>query len=166
VKTSTGKTGYVSSQYLTRTGPAKSSGSAATSGGSTAVNSSGNAIVDLAYKALGVRYVRGSSSMSGFDCSGLTSWVYRQVGISVPRSTSGYYTIGESAALADIQLGDIICMDTRRHDGKTSITHVGIYVGNGNMIHASSTNHRVVLQNLSQYLGWGVKLITIRRIPN
>ena len=63
-----------------------------------------------------------------------------------------------------MKVGDIICMDTRRRDGKTSITHVGIYVGGGMMIHASSSKGKMVLQNVSQYLGWGVKLITIRRL--
>jgi cell wall-associated NlpC family hydrolase len=164
VKTSTGKVGYVVSKYLTTQGPASST-SGAIHNGTTYAGDIGR-VVDLAYSALGVRYVHASSSMSGFDCSGLVSWVYRQISITVPRSTSGYYDIGIGVSYGDIQPGDIICMDTRRSDGKTSITHVGIYVGNGMMIHASSSHHKVVLQNLSQYLGWGVKLITIRRMIN
>ncbi len=164
VKTATGKVGYVSSQYLT-TKAATSSGSTGTAaGGSAPRNSSGNAVVDLAYSALGVRYVSGGSSMSGFDCSGLTSWCYRQVGITISRSASEYYSVGTAVSYSNIQPGDILCMDTRRSDGRTSITHVAIYVGNGMMIHASSTNHRVVLQNVSQYLSWGVKLLSVRRI--
>ncbi len=164
VKTSAGKTGYVASDYLTTKAPSSSSGS--TSGGTAPKNSSGNRIVDLAYSALGVRYVHSGSSMSGFDCSGLVSWVYRQIGITLPRSTSGYYSAGTAVSYGNAQPGDVLCMDTRRYDGKTSITHVGIYIGGGKMIHASSTKGKVVIQSVSQYLGWGVKLISVRRIPN
>jgi cell wall-associated NlpC family hydrolase len=165
VKTSSGKVGYVVSKYLTTRGPASSTSGGTIRDGTTYAGDVGR-VVDLAYSALGVRYVHAGSSMSGFDCSGLVSWVYRQIGITVPRSTSGYYHIGIGVSYSNIQPGDIICMDTRRSDGITSITHVGIYVGGGMMIHASSSHHKVVLQNLSQYLGWGVKLITIRRMIN
>ncbi len=174
VKTSGGTVGYVASDYLTKTAPvvvtkttksSKSTGSSApaTRDGPTYSGSVGQ-VVDLAYSALGVHYVHGGSSMSGFDCSGFVSWVYRQIGITVPRSTSGYYNIGTGVSYSDLRAGDIICMDTRSSDGKTSITHVGIYVGNGNMIHASSRLDRVDLRSVSNYLSWGVKLITIRRI--
>jgi cell wall-associated NlpC family hydrolase len=162
VKTASGKVGYVASKYLTTRGPSTSTPN--TSGSGTTYDGDIGRVVDLAYSTLGVRYVHAGSSMSGFDCSGLVSWVYRQIGISVPRSTSGYYSIGVGVSYGNMRAGDIICMDTRRSDGKTSITHVGIYVGGGMMIHASSTKGRVVLQNVSQYLGWGVKLITIRRM--
>lgn len=166
VKSSDGKTGYVVSEYLTTRAPvvARSSSSSGSSS-SAPVNSSGNKIVDYAYSALGVRYVYAGSSMSGFDCSGFTSWVYRQVGISIPRSTSGYYNLGYSVSLSDMKPGDVLCMNTRRSGDRSTITHVGIYVGNGNMIHASSTNGKIVLQNVKQYLSWNVKLIRVARIP-
>lgn len=164
VRTSDGKIGYMVTEYLTTRAPVTTS--ASTSGSSAPRNSSGNKIVDYAYSALGVRYVHGGSSMSGFDCSGLTSWVYRQVGISIPRSTSGYYNLGYSVSLADIKPGDILALNTRRSGDRSTITHVGIYVGNGNMIHASSTNRKVVLQNVRQYLSWNVKLIRVVRISN
>jgi cell wall-associated NlpC family hydrolase len=159
VRTSTGKTGYVASEYLTTKAPVPSS----SVNGPTYPGSAGR-IVDLAYSALGVPYVHCGSGMSGFDCSGLTSWAYRQIGIAIPRSTSGYYNLGRGVAYADIRPADIICMDTKQTDGKTTITHVGIYVGNGMMIHASSTKGKVVLQNVKQYFSWGVKLISVRRI--
>jgi cell wall-associated NlpC family hydrolase len=164
VRTSTGKTGYVASEYLTTRAPVPtSSGKVGTADGPTYPGDAGR-IVELSFSALGVRYVHSSSSMDGFDCSGFTSWCYRQIGITIPRSTSGYYNIGQDVSYSDIQPGDILCMDTKTYDGKTSITHVGIYVGDGNMIHASSTNHKVVLRNVDNYLRYGVKLITVRRI--
>jgi cell wall-associated NlpC family hydrolase len=163
VRTSTGKTGYVASEYLTTKAPVSRSTSGGTTNGPTYPGDAGR-IVELAYSALGVPYVHCGSSLSSFDCSGLTSWAYRQIGITIPRSTSGYYTVGRSVSFSDIQPADIICMDTKQTDGKTTITHVGIYVGNGMMIHASSTMGKVVLQNVNQYFGWGVKLICVRRI--
>lgn len=172
VKTSAGKVGYVANEYLTTKAPViivpkvvvSSGGTSvpATSSGTTVSGDAGG-IVAAAYSALGVPYVYASSSMSGFDCSGLTSWVYRQIGISISRSSSGYYNIGESVAYENVQPGDVIAMDTRKGDGKTSITHVGIYVGGGQMIHASSTNKKVVITSLANYLNY-TKLITIRRI--
>lgn len=163
VKTSTGKVGYVASQYVTTKAPSVSSG---TTVGNAPANSSGNRIVDLAQSALGVRYVFGSASMNGFDCSGLVYWCYRQIGVTVPRTSTSFSKAGIAISYSDIQPGDILCMDTRRSDGITSITHVGIYVGGGKMIHASSTKGKVVVQDVSQYLKWGIKLITVRRFPN
>jgi cell wall-associated NlpC family hydrolase len=162
VRTPAGRTGYVASEFLTTHGY---STSGKVIGGAT-YSSAVDKVVALAYRALGVRYVHGGSSMSGFDCSGFVSWVYRQIGVTIPRSTSGYYTIGKSVSYANLRPGDIICMDTRSRDGIKSITHVAIYVGKGMMIHASSSHHKVVLQNVQQYLNWGVKIITIRRILN
>ncbi len=164
VTLTTGESGYVATEYLTKNAPVVRPTTTA-SNGATYSGDAGK-IVDLAYSALGVRYYHTGSSMSGFDCSGLTSWCYRQIGISIPGSTSGYYSLGVGVDYANMAPGDIICMDTKSYDGITSITHVGIYVGGGNMIHASSSNKKVVIQNVSQYLGWGVKLIGIRRILN
>ena len=165
VKTSSGQTGYVSSQYLTRTAPytapaTSSSGSGKTYSGSIGI------VVDAAYRALGVEYVSGGSSMSGFDCSGFTSWAYRQAGITISRSASTYLSVGVSVPYSQIQPGDIVCIDHRYSDGKTSVTHVGIYVGNGIMIHASSSHDAVVKRSVSDYMKSNPRyiLVSIRRV--
>lgn len=171
VKTSSGKTGYVASDYLTKTAPVVRSSSSSSSSGSGSSSSgsgvlySGDAgcIVELAYKALGVRYVWGAESLSGMDCTGLTYWAYRQIGISVPRSTSGYYSAGVGVSYSNIRPGDVIAWDGHPRDGRTTLNHVGIYVGNGKMIHASSRLGKIVLQSVSEYQSWGCKIITIRR---
>ncbi len=170
VKTSSGKSGYVATKYLTKTAPvvARSSGGSKSSGGTGSsskplYSGSSGKIVDLAYKALGVRYVWGSHSMSGMDCTGLTYWAYRQIGVSVPRSTSGYYSAGASVSYSNIRPGDVIGWDAHPRRKGTALTHVGIYVGNGMMIHASSSKGRVVLQNVKQYQSYGCKILTIRR---
>lgn len=118
-----------------------------------ASNSSiGSRIVAEAMKYRGYRYVYGGTSPSGFDCSGFTSYVYRQVGISLPRTSGGQGSVGRSVSRANIQPGDILA-----YPG-----HVGIYIGNGNMIHASNPTRGVVIDNVfsGYYSG---RLISIRR---
>ena len=165
IKTSTGKTAYIANNFLTITAPASLRTTTTTKTPSTTVvNRSGDKIVDLAYSMLGVRYVFGSESRSGVDCSGLIYYIYRQIGVTVPRTSSSYAHFGTAVSRSEMKPGDVIAWDTRKGDGRTSITHVGIYVGNGNMIHASSSNRKVILVSVSKYESYGLKLVTIRRI--
>ena len=94
-------------------------------------SSKGQQIVNLASKYLGVRYVYGGSSPSGFDCSGLVQYVCRQLGISVNRSSRDQYKNGVYVAKSNLQPGDLVFFAK----GKT-ISHVGIYAGNGQVIHS------------------------------
>lgn len=181
VNTATGKTGYIASSFLTTTAPAvptpkptaapapKPTAPKPTTAPApkpaTGTSSSIAKVVDTAYSMLGVRYVYGSESRSGVDCSGLVLYCYRQIGVSVPRTSSSYANFGTAVSYANMRPGDIIALDTRKSDGRTSITHLGIYVGGGDMIHASSSIGRVVKANVANYLNYS-KLITIRRIAN
>lgn len=172
IKTASGQTAYVASDFLTKTVPAslrpavttKTTTRTPAATSTTVVNRSGNKVVDLAYSMLGVRYVFGSESRSGVDCSGLIYYIYRQIGVTGPRTSSGFANFGTAVSLSGMKPGDVIAMDTRTGDGRTTISHVGLYVGGGNMIHASSSHHKVMLVNLSQYLRYGIKIVTIRRI--
>ena len=157
VKTSSGQVGYVYSEYLTRKEPPTAAG--------TTYSGSRGTVVDLAMKAKGVRYVFGGASMSGFDCSGLVYWIYRQIGITLPRTSYGYGKVGSSVSYSNMKPGDIICIDHRK-DGVTSITHLGIYIGNGYMMHASSSNRKMVQVRVSAYMSRNpkYKLVTIRRV--
>src|SRR5699024_7679398 len=90
---------------------------------------SGNAIVDIAFRYVGTPYVWGGASPSGFDCSGFTSYVFAQAGISIPRSSSAQRNAGTVVSAADARAGDLVWWPG----------HVGIYLGGGDYIAA----HRV-----------------------
>lgn len=172
IELSDGKVGYVASKYLTKSSgqtASASSGSVASSADSDAdapSNSSGGTIVDYAYQALGTRYVYGSESLKGMDCSGLVYWAYNQVGISVPRSSASFGSAGEGVSLDNAEPGDILCIDARPRDGKSRITHVAIYIGNGQVIHASTSQRSVVKASIQSFYNVGYSILSVRRFSN
>ncbi|MET9731520.1 NlpC/P60 family protein [Streptomyces sp. NPDC006458] len=87
------------------------------------------AAVAAARSALGRPYVWGANGPSGFDCSGLTQWSYAQAGIAIPRTSQGQRVAGRQVPLSQARPGDLV---TYRSDA----SHVGMYVGNGQVIHA------------------------------
>ena len=95
----------------------------------------GAKVVSMAMPFLGTRYRSGGASPSGFDCSGFTMYLYAQLGYSLPHSaTAQYRNCGYAVAKADLQPGDLVFYG----NGKGNINHVAIYIGGGQVIHASS----------------------------
>ena len=94
-------------------------------------------------KYLGVPYVWGGTSPSGFDCSGLVQYACKKNGISVPRVAASQRNVGKSVSRQNLQPGDLVFFSS---GGRVS--HVGIYVGNGNMIHAPQTGDVVKISSI------------------
>ena len=101
------------------------------SGKSTA---KGQAIVNTAKKYLGVKYVYGGTTPSGFDCSGLVKYVFNKNGIGVSRTSASQALQGKKVSTSDLQPGDLLFF---AKNGR--VHHVGIYAGGGQMIHAPHT---------------------------
>lgn len=101
-----------------------------------------------AKKFLGVRYVYGGSSPKGFDCSGYVQYVYDHFGVDLERVAASQAGQGTKVSRANLKAGDLIFFDT--NGGHNYINHVGIYIGGGKFIHASSgrSAHKVTISEL------------------
>ena len=101
------------------------------------------AIVDYALQYVGSNYVHGGTSLAtGTDCSGFTCFVYADFGYSISRTPSGQYSgAGRSIDYSEIQPGDIICYSS---NGGKSCTHVGLYIGDGQIVHAANSRKGVI----------------------
>lgn len=109
---------------------------------------SSNELLAFAKKFVGTPYVWGGTSPSGFDCSGFTQYVYRQFGIDVPRVSYQQASSGPRISIADAKAGDLVAWDnSSRNDGAD---HVGIYLGNGYVIHAPKPGDAVKISKI-----WG-----------
>jgi hypothetical protein len=125
-----------------------------------ALTANGPQIVDEAKTWLGVPYVYGGNSRSGIDCSGLVQQVYRHFGYSLKRTADEQSAMGTSVDKKDLYQGDIICFDWG-HNGY--VDHVGIYIGDNQMIHAPKPGEVVRIQNINtNYYNKG--FATARRI--
>ena len=92
--------------------------------------------VEIAKQYLGIPYVYGGTSPSGFDCSGLVYYVYKQLGYSLNRTAHGMLSNGVAVDKANLMPGDIVMF---MRSGSSYVHHVGIYVGDGMMIHSPQT---------------------------
>ncbi|WP_408925971.1 C40 family peptidase [Corynebacterium sp. YSMAA1_1_F7] len=104
-------------------------------------SSVGQRIANIAKSKVGAPYSWGASGPNAFDCSGLTSWAHRQVGKSIPRTSSAQASAGKKVSLNALQPGDVIS-----YYGGAS--HVAIYIGGGKIVHALNSSNPVRIDNL------------------
>jgi cell wall-associated NlpC family hydrolase len=110
----------------------------------------------FAVERVGVRYRYGGESPdTGFDCSGLVRWSFARVGLDVPHNSQALFGVGEPVSRADLEPGDVLFF--------RGLGHVGLYVGNGRMVHAPYTGKSVEVVSLDE-TNYGRRLIGARRI--
>ena len=107
----------------------------------------GQEIADYALQFLGYRYVYGGSSPSGFDCSGFTSYIYKQFGYKLNRSASDQLSNGVAVSRGELQPGDLVMF--KKGGSSRPASHVGIYIGNNQFIHASTSKVGVIISRMS-----------------
>ncbi len=98
---------------------------------SRAASSSAQTAVSAALSKVGSRYVYSATGPNAFDCSGLTSFAYRQAGITLPRNSRSQFSAGQHVSRSNLKPGDLVFY-------YSPISHVGIYVGNGKIVHAAN----------------------------
>ena len=147
-----GKIGYVHATYIldSRTDSPELPKPADTVPGTTPSvpvgSQNGQLIVETAKKYLGIPYVYGGSSPSGFDCSGLVQYVFRELGVSINRVAADQTAHGTPVSKENLLPGDVVFFhNTAKY---STINHVGIYVGDGNFIHAPQTGDVVKITTL------------------
>lgn len=99
--------------------------------------------VETALAQLGDAYVWGASGPDGFDCSGLTSFAYKAAGVSLPRASRAQAQVGREVSRAELQPGDLVFF-------YTPISHVGLYIGDGKMVHARTFGQPVAVTTVDQ----------------
>jgi peptidoglycan DL-endopeptidase CwlO len=127
--------------------PAPSSGSSGSyggsSGGSAPPPATHSSVVSIALQYLGVPYVWGGASPSGFDCSGLTMYAYAKVGVYLPHNAAMQYGMGTPVSRSQLAPGDLVFF--------SGLSHVGMYIGGGRFVHAPHTGDVVKISSLSEY---------------
>lgn len=121
----------------------------------TATNRS--SVVRVAFSKVGANYRWGSMGPSSFDCSGFTSYVMKQMGVSLPRSSRAQFSGGRVVSRNGLLPGDLVFF--QGFNGRGGVGHVGVYIGNNRMVHASTPSTGVIVSSLaeryysSRYLG-------------
>lgn len=126
----------------------------------TKTSSKGQDAANYVKQFVGCKYVYGGSTPSGFDCSGLTMYVYKKYGINLSHSATAQSKVGTKVERANLQPGDLVFF--RNYRTNTGIGHVGIYIGNNKFVHASTEKTGVITSSLTG--SYSTRFVTARRI--
>lgn|GEM_PF-1000400 len=117
-----------------------------------------SAIIATGKQYTGVKYVYGGTTPSGFDCSGFTRYVFAKNGVSLPRVSRDQYKVGTSVSFSNLKAGDLVFFSFAKNG---VVDHVGIYVGSGQFINASSSKG-VTIYTLGTY--WKSVYVGAKRV--
>lgn len=124
-------------------------------------------LLTLATQQIDKPYVYATSGPSSYDCSGLVCYCYKETfDIKLPRSAKGLGYCDDYQRIESIEelyKGDVVCFNTNSHDGDLS-DHVGIYLGDGEFIHASSSKGKVLISSITEgyynkVFSWGLRIV-------
>lgn len=156
---STSKSTTISSAIKTTTASSTARAKTSVSRGTASYsNPKAIAVIGTAKSLIGVPYLWGGVTPSGFDCSGFSQYVLAKNGISVPRTAAEQYNSGISVSKSDLRVGDLVFFTTY----KPGPSHLGFYIGDGNFIHASSSKGVTISSLSSSY--YAGRYIGARRV--
>lgn len=119
----------------------------------------GQKIVSIADDYIGIPYKPGGTTTAGFDCSGFTSFIFQQVGITLPRTSKDQSAVGDSVKKAELQPGDLVFFITNGSD----ISHVGIYIGDKKFI-SSTSSKGIKIDSIDDPYYWGSRYVSATRV--
>ncbi len=140
-----GITGYISSEYALLVRDTKGT-RADGNGVCVASSSKGETIAAFARQFIGTPYVYGGNGPNKFDCSGFTKYIFSQFGYSLNRTATNQLSNGAAVSRSQLVPGDLVFF---KYKTSKPVSHVGIYIGGGQFIHASTNNYRVCISDMS-----------------